>query len=386
MALTWALASAASRNAGRHSLVPRKTPVRLTAQSRPHSARLTASISLPRNSPALLTRMSSLPKRPTAVAAAAFQSSSLVTSRWTYRAASPSKRATSRPRSSSTSPIATVAPASTISCAVSPPMPRAAPEIRATLPSSRFIARPPQAAPQPRHLGSRARGRREKPSSELYRSVFELHTFLHSRPRTDPLAPSLQMLQSGIVWERLAAGIDWVDSQVGRGDLVAGQILRLGKLLVGEAPQVDKPVLVKLDRRVRHLFRHARAKEEDGLIDRRVIGCTFGHPLKYPHPRDGVRRQEFSGLLAQIHQDCPRLGHRQRFSPWPVRVDKGRNPRSRVDLHVVGGPLLPLAQVEHMDLARSSTFIDRDRGALPVAGAGGVKLHMSPSLHLPRPS
>jgi len=51
------------------------------------------------------------------------------------RAASPSVRAVSRPRSSSRSPIATVAPASTISRAVSPPMPRAAPEISATFPS-----------------------------------------------------------------------------------------------------------------------------------------------------------------------------------------------------------------------------------------------------------
>src|SRR5205814_3368951 len=36
----------------------------------------------------------------------------------------------------------TLAPVSTISRAVSAPMPRAAPEISATLPSSRFIARP----------------------------------------------------------------------------------------------------------------------------------------------------------------------------------------------------------------------------------------------------
>jgi hypothetical protein len=33
-----------------------------------------------------------------------------------------------------------------------------------------------------------------------------------------------------------------------------------------------------------------------------------------------------------------------------------------------------------MDLARNAAFIDRDRGPLPIAGAGGVKLHFSPSL------
>jgi hypothetical protein len=33
-----------------------------------------------------------------------------------------------------------------------------------------------------------------------------------------------------------------------------------------------------------------------------------------------------------------------------------------------------------MDLARNAAFIDRDRSPLPIAGAGGVKLHSSPSL------
>src|SRR5207302_9976699 len=56
-----------------------------------------------------------------------------------YIAASPRLRAVSRPRSSSTSATATRAPASTISRAVSPPMPRAAPVTSATLPSSWFI-------------------------------------------------------------------------------------------------------------------------------------------------------------------------------------------------------------------------------------------------------
>src|SRR3954470_23233973 len=43
------------------------------------------------------------------------------------------------PCSSSTSPITTLAPALAINRAVSPPMPRAAPEIRATLPSRRLM-------------------------------------------------------------------------------------------------------------------------------------------------------------------------------------------------------------------------------------------------------
>ena len=42
--------------------------------------------------------------------------------------------------------------------------------------------------------------------------------------------------------------------------------------------------------------------------------------------------------------------------------------------------LLALAEIEHMDFARNAALIDRDRGTLPVASAGGVKLHISPSL------
>src|SRR5262245_2303757 len=48
-------------------------------------------------------------------------------------------RAVSRPRSSNTSPIPTLAPASTINRAVAAPMLRAAPEMKAPLPSRLFI-------------------------------------------------------------------------------------------------------------------------------------------------------------------------------------------------------------------------------------------------------
>src|SRR6201981_2995569 len=79
-------------------------------------------------------------------------------------------------------------------------------------------------------------------------SVFELHALLHAGARTNPLAPGLQMLQPGVVRKRLAAGIDRVDRQIGGGDFVAGQVLRLGKLLVGKAPQIDEAILVEPDR------------------------------------------------------------------------------------------------------------------------------------------
>ena len=74
------------------------------------------------------------------------------------------------------------------------------------------------------------------------------------------------------------------------------------------------------------------------------------------------------------------MRHGQGLSARPLGIDQGRDAPSRVDLQIVGGLLVALAEVEHMDLARNAALIDRDRGTLPVASAGGVKFHISPSL------
>ena len=95
-----------------------------------------------------------------------------------------------------------------------------------------------------------------------------------------------------------------------------------------------------------------------------VIGGAFGHPLEHAHPRHRIGRQELAGLLAEIHQDRPGLGHGQRLAARPLGIDQGRDAGGRVDLHVVGGLLIALTQIEHMDLAGNAAFVDRDRGAL----------------------
>src|SRR5438270_2401511 len=145
MALPCALCCPLSRNASADNFVPRKTPVKFTPQRRCQSASVASSRLMPRKTPALLTRMSRPPKRSVTAAIAVVQSSSRVTSRRVYIASPPAlsiARTVSRPRSSSTSPTATFAPASAIRRAVSAPIPRAAPEISATLPSRRFITAP----------------------------------------------------------------------------------------------------------------------------------------------------------------------------------------------------------------------------------------------------
>src|SRR6478735_8147636 len=87
--------------------------------------------------PALLKSTSSLPNSATVNWTALRQSASWVTSRWTYRAESPSSSASAWPSSSSRSPMTTFAPSATSIRALAPPMLRAPPLIRATLPSTR---------------------------------------------------------------------------------------------------------------------------------------------------------------------------------------------------------------------------------------------------------
>src|SRR5580700_8468 len=80
-------------------------------------------------------------------------------------------------------------------------------------------------------------------------SALEPHALLHGRAGTDTFAPGNDVRQSGAVNQRLAAGIDRVDADIGDGDLVAGKIGRMRELLVRGAEQIDEPVLVELDRR-----------------------------------------------------------------------------------------------------------------------------------------
>ena len=61
------------------------------------------------------------------------------------------------------------------------------------------------------------------------------------------------MFQPAVVGERLAAGINWVDRQIGGGDFVAGQIWRLGKLLGSASPTKINTSSTCGDSRIGHL-------------------------------------------------------------------------------------------------------------------------------------
>src|SRR5262249_34583722 len=146
----------ARRISGIAYLVPRKTPLALTAMTRSHSAAVRSSIGTRGITiAALLIRMSSRPCRPVVTLTALCQSASLVTSRCTYEASRPSARmaaSTFLPSASRMSPKTTLAPSRAKSCASAAPCPRAPRLINATFASSfpiillRDVGRPQRAS------------------------------------------------------------------------------------------------------------------------------------------------------------------------------------------------------------------------------------------------
>ena len=90
------------------------------------------------------------------------------------------------------------------------------------------------------------------------------------------------MSEAGAVDQRLPPGIDRVEAEIGDRDFIAGQIGCAGELIVRGAELGDEPVLVKLDCRLRHLFRHAVAKEENVLRGRRHVAGGLAEPLVGP--------------------------------------------------------------------------------------------------------
>src|ERR1700683_438225 len=126
------------------AFMPSQQPTALTSRIRRKSASGMSAMLANFSTPALLTSTSSRPKTSGAVATAAAQSASEVTSWCTYRQESgPRPSATWAPRSSSTSPNTTRAPSATKWRTCDLPMPRAPPVIRATLPSSLpMVSRP----------------------------------------------------------------------------------------------------------------------------------------------------------------------------------------------------------------------------------------------------
>src|SRR6516165_1943410 len=93
-------------------------------------------------------------------------------------------------------------------------------------------------------------------------STLQFHALLHARPRADTLAPGGDISEARAVDQRLAPGVDRVEAEIGDGDLASGKIGGVGELIVGGTELGDEAVLVKFDRRRRHLLRHAVAKKE----------------------------------------------------------------------------------------------------------------------------
>lgn len=119
--------------------MPMKTPVRLMSTTLRNRSTLSVSRNMPVEIPALLTSPSTEPNSSRAYATTRCQSSSMVTSRCWYRAASPSSRAVAAPSSSRTSARTTRAPTATAWRAASAPRPRAPPVMMTVLPLRSFM-------------------------------------------------------------------------------------------------------------------------------------------------------------------------------------------------------------------------------------------------------
>ena len=134
----------AFRISGMTVFAPRNVPLTLMSITSSQISSVVSSKPCVLKIAALLTRMSTLPKRSTAALTALCQLDSSVTSRVTNRASppdSPISETTFMPSSSSRSPITTFAPSRANMRASAAPMPREPPLIIATLPSS-LIAPP----------------------------------------------------------------------------------------------------------------------------------------------------------------------------------------------------------------------------------------------------
>src|SRR5215831_8549091 len=77
-------------------------------------------------------------------------------------------------------------------------------------------------------------------------STLQPHTFLHPPPRPDALAPRGNVLEAGAVDQGFAPGVDRIEAEIGDGDFTAGEIGRVGQLLVCGAELGDEAVLIEL--------------------------------------------------------------------------------------------------------------------------------------------
>ena len=117
-------------------LVPSSTPPTCTAmvRAKTSASKSTTGVMFP-GVPALLTMMSSRPKRPTAWSTSALTSASTVTSARTKTARSPRAAARASPSASRRPASTTLAPSAMNFSAIAAPMPLVAPVTIATLPS-----------------------------------------------------------------------------------------------------------------------------------------------------------------------------------------------------------------------------------------------------------
>src|ERR1700736_3938530 len=112
----------------------------------------------------------------------------------------------------------------------------------------------------------------------------------------------------------------------------------------------------------------------------RAGGCA--EPLVGPGASDLIAGYKLAGLFGEVVEDRPGLDQGQGLAAGPVGVDQGRGPAGRGYFSIVRLALVALRQVENVHRARDPAFVDCDRRAFPVAGAGCVEFHRCPLVSL----
>ena len=91
-----------------------------------------------------------------------------------------------------------------------------------------------------------------------------------------------------------------------------------------------------------------------------------------------VRRIELPELATEILEDGAGIKHRDRFAAGAIGIDNCRHTIVRGDLQEFRRELLPLTDVDVLDLVGNAEFLEHDAD-LPAVGGPVIKLNRVPS-------
>ena len=221
----------------------------------------------------------------------------------------------------------------------------------------------------------RIRGLRPQPPElcKRGRSDRNGHPLRDRRPRADAREPRQEVRHvAGLLDRGLPLVDDREERDVGDRELV-GEILAPGEPAVEHAEEAEQPLLEERDVRRRLLGRVVRELEDRAARHGRV-GAREHEPVQRRGLPRRVLRQQLAALLGEVERDRAGLRDRERLPARTVLVDDRGDRRRGVDREVLGLARVARREVELVRAVGEARFLERDRGAMAVAGAGGVEV------------